>query len=202
MPTMTTMRNKEGIVTRKCGECGHVMEGRKENYHYTECGLQSVVLKNILVFHCDCGAIIARIPAMAWLHRAITLSLISKESLLSGEEIRFLRKMANLNGVELAKLLGAHKTTLSKWENNTRKIPKNSDAALRLICFAGMMQNLVQQKDLMPQIADELKQLTAFDIKQVLREIKNTLEGPKDIRIDPRAVIGEQEPDPVSGSVQ
>lgn len=202
MPTMTPTKNKEGIITRKCGECGRVMEGRRENYHYTECGLQSVVLRNILVFHCDCGAIIARIPAMAWLHRAITLSLISKESLLSSEEIRFLRKMAGLNGVELAKALGAHKTTLSKWENNTRKIPKNSDAALRLICFAGIMQTLLQQKDLVPQIANELKQLTAFDIKQALQEIKGKLEGPKDIRIDPESMMEGQQLQPISNSVQ
>jgi len=202
MPTMTPKKVKDGIVTRKCGECGHAMEGRRENYHYTECGLQSVVLKNILVFHCECGAIIARIPAMAWLHRAITFSLIRKESLLSGEEIRFLRKMAGLNGVELAKAVGAHKATLSKWENNARTIPKNSDAAIRLICFAGMMQNLLQQKDLVPQIADELRQLTVFDIKQALQEIRGKLEGPKDIRIDPERMFEGQEVRPVSNSVQ
>ena len=203
MPTMTPMKVKDGISTQKCGRCGHVMEGHRENYHYTECGLQSVYLKNILVFHCRCGEIIARIPNMAWLHRAITFCLIKKETLLSGEEIKFLRKMAGLNGVELAKALGVHKATLSKWENQARNITKNSDAALRLICFAGMIQNLAQQTDLVPQIAQQLKQLTAFDIKQALQEIKAHLEGPKDIRIDPdEGLFNTQEIQAVSNSVQ
>lgn len=175
-------------VSRKCEECGELMEGRRENYHYTECGLQSVVLKNILVFHCSCGAITARIPSIAWLHRAILLSLIQKESLLSGEEIKFLRKMAGLNGVGLAEALGLHKTTLSKWENNARRITKNSDAALRLMCFAGMMQQLLQQKDLIPQFSEAIKQLLHVDIKHILQMIKETVEGSKKIRLDPDAL--------------
>jgi DNA-binding transcriptional regulator YiaG len=183
--TMEKMTKTEETITRKCGECGKAMHGRRENYHYTECGLQTVNLKNILVFHCECGAITARIPAMAALHRAITFSLITKGSLLSGEEVRFLRKMAGLTGMELAKALGVHKATLSKWETDKRNITKNSDGSLRLICFVGMVQNLLQQKDMVPKFAEEIKQLSAVDIKNVLREIREVLEGSKDIRIDP-----------------
>src|SRR4051812_5661564 len=94
---------------RKCYECGGKMEGHVGNYKYTECGLDSVNLVNVLVFNCSnhqCGAIAAEIPAMSELHRAIMFQVIQKETLLSGEEIRFLRKMAGLSGVELSELLG------------------------------------------------------------------------------------------------
>jgi len=187
---------KKNDITRRCGECGKAMVGRIENYHYTECGLQTVTLKNILVFHCECGAIIARIPAMAGLHRAITLSLICKDSLLAGEEVRFLRKMAGLTGVELSNALGIHKATLSKWETGTRGITKNSDGSLRLICFVGMVQNLIQQKDIVPKVAEEIRKLSAVNINKLLREIREVLEGPKDIRIDPEqlALFGEERP--------
>lgn len=176
---------EEEAITRRCSDCGRDVVGRRENYRYAECGLQTVVLKNTLVFHCECGSISARIPAMAGLHRAITLSLIYKDSLLSGEEVRFLRKMAGLTGVELAKSLGVHKGTLSNWETNKRHITKNSDGALRLICFVGLVQNLLQQKDIVPQLAEEIRRLSLVDIKNVLRKIREVLEGPKDVRIDP-----------------
>ncbi len=186
---MTMTETKEGrrdvTVTRKCPECGGTMEGHRQNYHYTECGLQSVMLKNIVVFHCKCGAMTARIPAISWLHRNILVDLIKKETLLSGEEIKYLRKMASLTGVELAEALGVHKTTLSKWENNVRPITKNSDGTLRLICFVGMMQQILQEKDLLPRFKQAVKQVTSMDITHILQMVKRELKGPKNIRIDP-----------------
>jgi putative zinc finger/helix-turn-helix YgiT family protein len=179
------MKPEKEILTRKCEECGRMMEGRRENYHYTECGLQSVFLKHILVFHCECGAIVARIPAVANLHRAILFSLIKKDSLLSGEEIRFLRKIAALDGSELAQALGIHKATLSKWENGKRQITKASDGALRLLCYIGMVQKLNQEKDQFPEFAEAIRQLSLVDINDLLQKIRETLEGPKNIRIDP-----------------
>jgi putative zinc finger/helix-turn-helix YgiT family protein len=194
-----TTKNK-GLITRRCGECGNEqMVGMRENYNYTESGLRSVILKHILVFHCaKCGAIAARIPAMAMLHRAIALSLITKDSLLSGEEIRFLRKMTGLTGVELSSALGVHKATLSKWETDKRNITKNSDASLRLLCFAGILQNLLGQKDLVPQMKEDLKKFSAIDIKHFLRAIRKELTGPKKIRIDPEelTLFGAEEPVP------
>jgi transcriptional regulator with XRE-family HTH domain len=188
MPKVMMTDKDSNAPIRKCEECGGIMEGRRENYHYTECGLQSVRLKNILVFHCGCGAMTARIPFAAWLHRAILFDLIQKKSLLSGEEIKFLRKMAGLNGVELSEALGIHKTTLSKWENNARRITKNSDAALRLMCFIGMIQHVLQQKDLIPKVKEAVKQLSSMDINHILQMIKETMEGSKNIKLDPEAL--------------
>src|SRR5581483_2714880 len=102
------MPMKVKTVERKCYECGGVMIGRPESYKYTECGLDSVYLSNVCVFRCTnqkCAAIVPEIPAIGVLHREIARNLVMKETLLSGEEIRFLRKMAGLSSIELSNLL-------------------------------------------------------------------------------------------------
>jgi DNA-binding transcriptional regulator YiaG len=161
------------------------MEGRRGNYKYTECGLDSVTLVNIFVFQCKCGAIVPEISAIADLHRQIVFSLIKKETLLSGSEIKFLRKMAGLSGVELAQLLGVHKASLSKWENGSRQITKKTDATLRLMCFAGMLQELAKQDANLPKIAEATKALSAVDIYAFLRKVEDRLTGPKKVTINP-----------------
>jgi DNA-binding transcriptional regulator YiaG len=183
---VTPVRRTTDKPAQSCHECGGVMRGRVGSYKYDECGLSTVKLVNIAIFECNCGAIVPEIPAMAELHRQIAFSLICKHSLLVGEEIRFLRKMAALNGVDLARLLGTHKTNLSKWENDTRKITKKTDSTLRLLCFAGMLQQLIKEQSLdLPRIADTIKQLSEVDIKQILQRVKGELTGPKKVTIDP-----------------
>lgn len=184
-----TVRLQEGMLTRTCLDCGGSMRGVRGNYRYTECGLDSVNLVGILVYHCKCGAIMPQIPAMGDLHRMIAFSLIEKESLLAGSEIRFLRKIAGLNGVEMSQLLGTHKTSLSKWENGKLAISKKTDATLRLLCFTAMLQQLFKRQDeskeLMPRLADALRQLSDVDINAILRKVRDVATGPKKVIIDP-----------------
>jgi DNA-binding transcriptional regulator YiaG len=165
------------------------MDGRKgSNYKYTECGLDSVNLINILVFHCknpQCGAVVPEIPAFSDLHRTIAFSLIQKESLLIGEEVIFLRKMCALSGVKLAQLLGIHKTTLSNWETGKKDISKKSDIALRLLAFAAIMQDLAKENHLLPKIAEVAKRLSEVDLHSLLQRVKEIVSGPKRVTIDP-----------------
>jgi DNA-binding transcriptional regulator YiaG len=195
-------------VARKCYDCGGVMEGtRGSNYKYTECGLDSVNLVNILVFHCKnphCGAVVPEIPAFSELHRTIAFSLIQKESLLIGDEIKFLRKMCGLNGVKLAELLGMHKTTLSNWENGKKDISKKSDIALRLLAFSAIMQDSAKENHLLPKVAEVAKRLSEVDLYSLLQRVKEIVSGPKRVTIDPSKLseFGKLDiPDPV-GMVQ
>lgn len=175
-------------TTRRCLECGGKMRGTLGNYRYTECGLDSVNLVDVMVYNCKCGAIMPQIPAMGELHRTIAFSLINKETLLSGSEIRFLRKMAGLSGVEMSQLLGTHKTNLSKWENGKLSISKRTDATLRLLSFTAMLQQLLklQDKKFMPRLAEALKQLSDVDLNAVLRKVRDVETGPKKVIIDPQ----------------
>src|SRR6267154_1472264 len=81
-------------LARRCYDCGKTMVGKRENYSYQEVGLKSVVLLNIVVYHCKCGAIVPEIPYAGILHNCIAMNVLQKKALLSGEEIRFIRKAA------------------------------------------------------------------------------------------------------------
>src|ERR1019366_3932998 len=119
---------------RTCSECRGSSEGRRENYTYTECGLKNVVLIDVLVYRCvRCGAEQVEIPNMDGLHRTVALAVLCKGRLLSGDEIRFLRKVAGFTATNLAKSLAVTKNAVSKWENGG-KIGPASDRAIRGIC--------------------------------------------------------------------
>lgn len=185
----TKARTGLTVVARKCYDCGGVMEGnRGSNYKYTECGLNSVNLVNILVFHCknpQCGAVVPEIPAMSDLHRAIAFSLIQKDSLLAGQEVKFLRKMCGLSGVDLAQLMGTHPTNLSKWESGARNISKKCDVALRLLAFSAIVQEVLREDHLLPKMAEASRRLSDVDLKAMLQRIREIVTGPKRVTIDP-----------------
>jgi len=174
------------VKARKCYDCGGVMHGTRTYYRYAECGLDSVTLENIIVFRCKCGAIVPEIPAIGELHRVILLCVIQKDKLLSGQEIRFLRKMAGLNSRELSSLLGASASTISRWENGSRRISKKSDAALRLVCFAGMLQEILGDRKVLDMVAQSTQQMSEVNIRQILSRITDVEGGPVAMSIDPQ----------------
>lgn len=170
----------------KCYNCEYPMEGKTQNYAYSECGLSSVVLTNIIVFHCSqCGAIVPEIPSVGGLHLRIAMDTLFKKSLLISEEIRFVRKMAGYSATHLSKVMGVDKSTVSRWENS-KNIGKNNDRVLRLICFAKLIFNAVgkdgSQADKMGEIARAVKSL---DLDTLLQAIENKIKGPLHHTIDP-----------------
>jgi putative zinc finger/helix-turn-helix YgiT family protein len=132
--------------SRTCTECRGNSEGRRENYTYTESGLKNVVLVGVLVYRCArCGAEQIEIPNMDGLHRTVALAVLCKSRLLSGDEIRFLRKVAGFTATNLAKALAVTKNAVSRWEN-TGKIGPASDRAVRAICGIQIIADIVEQQ--------------------------------------------------------
>ncbi len=167
-------------------------DGREtQNYPYQEVGLKSVVLLNILVYHCRCGAIVPEIPYAGVLHHCIAMSVLKKKALLSGEEIRFVRKTAGYSGTELARVMGVDKGTVSKWENEKKKIGKETDRLLRLACFAKVVERIVgienQAKgdDLVTRLKRLGRMVENLNLTTVLENIEDKREGSKPVRIDP-----------------
>ena len=175
------------MTQRRCYECGEQMRTERRDYQYKECGLDTVVLKGINVHACPkCGSEEPEIGSVASLHRAIMIDILEKDSVLCGEEIRYLRKMARMTGSQVGKLLGADSTTVSKWETNKRKIGAQSDRVLRLICYAGMLERLVKTKDgIAGDVAQIAREKKSMSIRDILSKIKDRSRGPKRVTIDP-----------------
>jgi transcriptional regulator with XRE-family HTH domain len=167
------------------------MIGRRENYPYTEVGLKSVTLTNVPVYHCKCGAIVAELPAVGQLHFLIAFDLFRKKTILSGEEVRYLRKWVGYSATELAEATGYSKTIISRWENEKKKVAKESDRLLRLVIFAKMLENSVGEKisvegkSLPYKIAEVARLVKTLNLAEFLHKIENKNEGSMPIRIDP-----------------
>jgi DNA-binding transcriptional regulator YiaG len=158
------------ISTTSCYECSGVMEGRRGEYKYVECGLKSVVLKDILIFRCrSCSAVVPEIPAAGVLHRVIALRLLSKESLLTGDELKFMRKLCGYSVTEFAQIMGSSKNVVSRWENHNTH-GKETDRIVRLVTVAKLtgeaagnepiLQNVTVQS-LNKQIENALKTMVS-----------------------------------------
>jgi YgiT-type zinc finger domain-containing protein len=76
----------------KCPSCGKEMRATKRDYRYEEAGLKNVVLRDTTVYECGCGEVLPELPQVNRLHQRIAEDLIGKQSPLTGEEFRFLRK--------------------------------------------------------------------------------------------------------------
>jgi putative zinc finger/helix-turn-helix YgiT family protein len=165
----------EKMITTPCCECGREMHGSIENYRYNECGLHSVVLKDVLVFHCKhCGESMPQLTGARILHRMIAFKLLKKETSLTGEEVRFLRKFCEFSQAELAKALGAHKTQISQWETGLKKISNGTDRLVRLTCLMRMTSGALAST------ADEgLSSEALLDIKQMLCQVQDNLQNAK-----------------------
>jgi transcriptional regulator with XRE-family HTH domain len=170
------------------------MDGRYTNYFYTECGLDNVVLKEILVYNCSCGAIVPEIVAISGLHRFIALSLLKKPAILDGKEVRFLRKFVNYSATELADVIGSTKVTMSRWENGA-PITKNSDRLLRLAFFAAMLGRDAKEilgdsesQSAAASIVVFANTVKSFDLPSFLRTIKDHQERTL-ISVDPSVLL-------------
>jgi putative zinc finger/helix-turn-helix YgiT family protein len=118
----------------KCYRCKNETQiSLVEKYQYKEAGLQNVYLKNIEVRNCDtCDLHSPIIPRILFLHEKIAQELTSKQSLLTGDEIRFLRKQLRLKSQDWATFLRKDVSHISRVENRKTQINKDLDLLIRL----------------------------------------------------------------------
>lgn len=124
-------------------------------FHYVACGLPNVWLSNGFTETVDeAGEPFFSIAEVRDLHRAIGHSLTEKESVLSGDEFRFLRTELRMSRRTLAELLGYSDEAIKKWESGENRIHKLADANLRQLFLEGQSEDgtlkalLTQIKDL------------------------------------------------------
>lgn len=103
-------------------------------FHYAACGLPNVYLVNGFTETTDAaGERFFKIDNIKGLHLSIGMLLVDKESLLVGDEFRFLRDEMLMSRKALAHLLDISTETIKKWESGENPIPKSVDMVLRSI---------------------------------------------------------------------
>ncbi len=122
----------------KCTNCGQSLKPSKvDNYHYTECGLNNIYLKNIVELkckHCDDFEVV--IPNLEILHNLIAHDVASQSLKLKPDEIRFLRVHLGMSGVQFASVLSVEPATISRWENGKGEMKLTNERFLRLLILA------------------------------------------------------------------
>lgn len=130
----------------KCFECNNITEIKKHKaYKYEGVNLDNIYLLNAEVYFCpNCKEEELILQNAALIHNAIGVALTTQPTILSGKEIRYLRRAAGFSLSEWAKRLGVADATYSKWENNHRAVSEYADRLARanfLLAMAERAEN-------------------------------------------------------------
>jgi len=117
---------------RRCTECGAVQHETRQTVKYPESGLDNVQLANVPVWVCENRHEELEIPAITQLHDLLTHLIIRKPARLTGREIRFIRRRAELSAQEFACRIGISPQHLSRLENDKGKKTRTLDLLIRL----------------------------------------------------------------------
>ena len=108
-------------------------------HKYKECGLDNVILVGVERYHCDqCGEDYFGFSNMQQLHDVIARILLQKRGLLSGKEVRFLRKHLGYSGAMFGKLIGYEHETISRIETGAQPVTMAFDRLVRFSVAAKM----------------------------------------------------------------
>ena len=116
----------------------------KQDYRYTECGLDNVIIEGIDVVKVDDGEgdELYCIPNINGLHEAITLAIITQDNGISPKELRFLRTEIGITQEQLADILKVHRVTISRWESAKEHIDPNAEFVVRQLTAEKFKLNL------------------------------------------------------------
>lgn len=132
-------------------------------YHYKACGLSNVYLKNgFTVIDDDELGECVKFDDIHGLQQAIAMSLIEKESELSGEEVRYLRNEMDMSQKALADVLDVEDQTVANWEKGATKIKRTSDIVIRMLYVEcqkkeGSVRTIIDRLNDMDNTAHDVK---------------------------------------------
>ena len=113
--------------------CRHAGEADREPYHYTACGLDNVwLLSGYDITSTRYGDAVT-IRHLDDLHRLIACGLVTEKKILSGPELRFLRKEMGLSQLELATRLRMSDQAVARWEKGENEMPGPADILVRVL---------------------------------------------------------------------
>jgi transcriptional regulator with XRE-family HTH domain len=172
----------ERMTDHDCSECRvEKFATEAEPFHFVDSGLPNVYLVGIKYLVCDCGRVVAEIPAVKQLMRLIAHDLVTSPFDLMGTEVRFLRKRLGKKASEYCTYLGVEPETLSRIENEKQPLSVQAQKLARLsYCVFSEDPNLVEcARSIFQSIVDEIatrqkKQriVLEMDTNQEWRELK------------------------------
>jgi len=130
-------------------------------------GLSNVYLVGVKYLACKtCQRQAAEIPALGRLLPLIAKTVVMKPALLSGEEIRFLRKRVGKKAADFAALINKTPEHFSKLENNQLPLQQETDKLIRLIygMLAGDEKLLLEIKN---NVEEWLKSIKGKQVSRV-----------------------------------
>lgn len=160
-------------MTIKCDQCGEAAHKKVGHYRYNESGLDNVYLENIPIYECFCGASFPSIFRLHRLNELIASTLLKKLALLSGNEIKFLRKNLHVPSKLFAQKLGVDKTTLSKWENEAQKHSEGFDRLIRMTYIIEKGINRQEQLNIQKQLGGIRLRKSSTDLVIIAEKVKN-----------------------------
>ena len=101
-------------------------------FHFADSGLQNIYLVGIRYFIYQSGRVVPEIPAIKQLMQLIARDLIFKETALSGDEIRFIRKRLGQKQIDFASVLSVTPECLCRWENGSHAPSESNDKLIRM----------------------------------------------------------------------
>ena len=123
----------------KCLTCGGALVPERTTlekpYRFMESGLSNIYLAGVTLHHCaSCREYDVEIPKLGPLMDVIAGTLLRKPGLLTGQELRYLRKHAGFQAHELAALLRINPAHLSRVENGKYKsLGETGDTLARVL---------------------------------------------------------------------
>ncbi len=131
----------------------------EEPFQFTDSGLSNVYLVGIRYYVCECGSVVAEIPAIKQLMQLIARDIVTSPLDLTGKEIRFLRKRLGKKATEYCQYLGFTPETLSRIENGNQEISIQSQKLARLsYCVFSEDPHLIDcARTILQSILEEIK---------------------------------------------
>jgi putative zinc finger/helix-turn-helix YgiT family protein len=117
-----------------CSNCDNPKQLKKTKVTrpYKESGLDNVTLIGVEMYRCDrCGETYFGYGNIEQLHGVISNLLIQKKGLLTGKEVRFLRKHLGYSGAMFAQLIGYERESISRIETGAQPVTEQFDRLVR-----------------------------------------------------------------------
>jgi transcriptional regulator with XRE-family HTH domain len=102
-------------------------------YHYTESGLDNVMVYGMIPCVDDEGDKVISIPNVAGLHRVIAEMIVTHDAAISGKELRFLRTEMGMTQAQLAGVVHHDAQSVARWEKSERPFAPTTEAVIRLL---------------------------------------------------------------------